>query len=234
VAVLKQKYPNVKALRDCTLEMLESVHGQLSPVVYRRAHHGISEDVRTLEAVRALEKGDFVTVGARMTESHASLRDDYEVSCEELDFLVAEALKEPGVLGSRMTGGGFGGCTVTLVEKSAVPALVQHLKTEYKQKMNTDCDCYEAVPSAGAGVIDLKSGEQKVITVPAPTATTAASILSTVSPTSTAAPSSSSTATPKSSASAAESALNAWSFPVFTVGIVVGVSLTYAFRRFSK
>jgi galactokinase len=141
--------------------MLEAVKGSLSPVVYKRAHHGITEDARTLDAVKALERGDFVTVGKRMNESHDSLRDDYEVSCDELDFLVAEARRVPGVLGSRMTGGGFGGCTVTLVERGAVENLIRHLKAEYKEKLGKDCDCYESVPSPGAGVIDLATGQPK-------------------------------------------------------------------------
>ncbi len=153
-APLQAKHPTVKALRDCTIEMLDSAlpsHG----VVYNRARHGITEDVRTLGAVKALAEGDFATVGRLMTASHVSLRDDYEVSCAELDVLVAAALEVPGVYGSRMTGGGFGGCTVTLVERKAVDQLVAHLKKAYQERCNRGCECYVAAPAEGSGVLDM-------------------------------------------------------------------------------
>jgi galactokinase len=124
----------------------------LSEVAYRRAHHCITEDIRTLTAVEALKKGDYVTVGKNMTESHLSLQWDFEVSCDELDTLVTEALNVDGVYGSRMTGGGFGGCTVTLVRADRAKALIQHLKRVYPS-----CECYEVQPSAGAGILDLRS-----------------------------------------------------------------------------
>ena len=90
-----------------------------------------------------------------MTQSHASLSADFEVSCAELDLLVELALQVPGVYGSRMTGGGFGGCTVTLVKKSALATLRAHIQSHYKKQTTLDCEFYETVPSAGAGVIDL-------------------------------------------------------------------------------
>ena len=151
------KHHAVKALRDATMVMLEDVKGQMSTTVYNRAKHCITEDIRTLSAVEALATGDFVQLGKLMTASHESLRDDYEVSCVELDSLVASALKYEGVYGSRMTGGGFGGCTVTLVEKSKVSGLIKHLKQEYQRNYGKDCECYAAAPAAGAGVSDLKA-----------------------------------------------------------------------------
>jgi galactokinase len=93
VAAIKMKYPIVEALRDANLDMLDSVQEELSDVVYRRAKHVIGEDIRTQSAVAALKKGDYVTVGQLMTASHYSLKDDYEVSCDELDFLVEVANK---------------------------------------------------------------------------------------------------------------------------------------------
>lgn len=121
VSMLQMKYPHVTALRDCPwMEMLDAVKGQMSDVIYNRARHCVTEDQRTLSAIEALAAGDFERLGKLMTESHISLRDDYEVSCKELDFLVDSALEVEGVYGSRMTGGGFGGCTVTLVEKSEI------------------------------------------------------------------------------------------------------------------
>ena len=93
VAAIKMKYPIVEALRDANLDMLDSVQEELSDVVYRRAKHVIGEDIRTQSAVAALKKGDYVTVGQLMTASHYSLKDDYEVSCDELDCLVEVANK---------------------------------------------------------------------------------------------------------------------------------------------
>lgn len=105
VDALKVKFPEIKALRDATMEKLDSIKSEISDTVYRRARHVITEDVRTLTAVEALKRGDFVTVGQKMSESHDSLQFDFEVSCHELDVLKELALQVPGVYGSRMTGG---------------------------------------------------------------------------------------------------------------------------------
>lgn len=155
VAVLKSRHPNVKSLRDANLQQLEDSKSSMSEVVYRRARHVIGEDKRTLSTVESLKAKDYATVGKNMTASHNSLRDDYEVSCVELDALVEIALKVPGVYGSRMTGGGFGGCTVTLVGASAVDSLIAKLQEEYDARFHHKCICYVAFPSAGAGLADL-------------------------------------------------------------------------------
>lgn len=160
VAVLKSHYPEVKALRDADLSMLEHVKHELSDLSYRRARHVIGENQRTVDTVEALRRKDYKAVGELMTQSHNSLRDDFEVSCEELDCLVRNALTVPGVYGSRMTGGGFGGCTVTLVERHAAKNLEQVLHDNYWQQYKKHCDCYEAVPSAGAGVLALKERQE--------------------------------------------------------------------------
>jgi galactokinase len=157
VAIFQTKYPQVKALRDATPDMLEAVKHSMSEVVYRRARHCILEDKRTLDAVSALKGGDFETVGRLMTESHTSLQYEYEVSCPELDLLVQIANQVPGVYGSRMTGGGFGGCTVTLVARSSVAHLKHELEENYHKQMNLRCVCYEAKPSKGAGMLDLEA-----------------------------------------------------------------------------
>ena len=159
VEILKKENPtkNITALRDVNIEMLEAAKQQMPTIVYRRARHCIGEDRRTLATVDALALGDFDSVGKHMLQSHVSLKEDYEVSCSELDLLVELAMEVDGVYGSRMTGGGFGGCTVTLVKKSAVPTLREFLKENYRQKTGKDCDCYEAVPSAGAQIIDMST-----------------------------------------------------------------------------
>ena len=106
---------------------------------------------RTTAAADSLEKGDYETMGKLMVASHESLRDDFEVSCAELDLLVSAALEVPGVFGSRMTGGGFGGCTVTLLRQSAVDAVVENINKKYTGSPTF----YLASPAAGASPLQL-------------------------------------------------------------------------------
>lgn len=118
---------SVRALRDVSAEMFAAHEDELSPLVRRRCRHVVAENKRTLDATTALKKGNLDDFGRLMVASHESLRDDFEVSCKELDLLVKIATNTPGVLGSRMTGAGFGGCTVSLVHDSAVPTLTENL-----------------------------------------------------------------------------------------------------------
>lgn len=130
---MKQKFPdhNVTHLRDCNMEMLEAVKSEIDEDTYKRAKHAIEEDVRTLEAKKCLESGDLERCGQLMYESHASLRDLFQVSIPEIDALVEIAKSVDGVYGSRITGGGFGGCTVTLVKKSSVETLFRAVHEQY-------------------------------------------------------------------------------------------------------
>ena len=199
VAALQQLFPQIRSLRDATLEQLSEVcsiygysyksavgsavlkrsgsrqtfsrssstsslynsslqqqeavdPGSLSEFAYRRAYHCITENIRTLQAVDALKTGDYVTLGKLMTASHYSLQYDFDVSCSELNMLVQAALKMDGVYGSRMTGGGFGGCTITLVRPDMATDLMQYFTHIYPL-----CDCYVARPSAGAGLLNLET-----------------------------------------------------------------------------
>ena len=111
------------------------------------------ENQRTIKAVDALKNGDLNTFGVLMKESHLSLRDDYEVSCEELDILAEEAWKTDGVIGSRMTGGGFGGCTVSIVKEAAVEEFKKKIADAYREKTGIDCEFYIADAADGAGRI---------------------------------------------------------------------------------
>src|SRR5947207_3435825 len=120
VRILSRSLPNVRALRDVAIEQLEQHRAELSELVYRRCRHVVAENVRVQAAAAALERRDLREFGRLMGESHRSLRDDYEVSCEELDLMVDLANKQAGVYGARMTGGGFGGCTINIVESAAV------------------------------------------------------------------------------------------------------------------
>jgi galactokinase len=122
-------------LRDVSSEGL--ARATLPEVIHRRCRHVVSEIERTLRAAAALEAGRLDEVGALMLESHASLRDDYEVSCAELDAAVAVAVAEPGVYGARMTGGGFGGCTVTLLERNAVDRVAGAIQRHFAQRFES-------------------------------------------------------------------------------------------------
>lgn len=118
-------------------------------VILRRARHAVYENNRARTAVEALKAGDIETFGSLMNASHVSLRDDFEVSCPELDILAEEAWKIPGVLGSRMTGGGFGGCTVSIVKDEAIPAFQETIGRIYKEKVGYPCSFY--IVSIGDG-----------------------------------------------------------------------------------
>ena len=132
----RQYDQSVSALRDVSSKMFETYGNELSPAVRRRCKHVVSENQRVLDAVVALNTGELRDFGKLMSESHQSLRDDFEVSCPELDLLVKLALNTDGVLGSRMTGAGFGGCTVSLVHKDAVKTLEDRLNTDYTARFN--------------------------------------------------------------------------------------------------
>jgi galactokinase len=153
VRLLAEHLPQVRALRDVTLADLEKYGSGLPPVVYRRCRHVVSENGRVLEAVRALGAGDLATVGALMAESHRSLRDDYEVSCVELDLLVDLAAQTEGVYGARMTGGGFGGCTINLVRSESVDAFRQTVARGYQERTGGAPEIY--VTGAAEGVTEL-------------------------------------------------------------------------------
>ncbi|GLE03471.1 hypothetical protein PINS_up012373 [Pythium insidiosum] len=131
VAALQTRFPGVTHLRDATLEQLDSVADALESVVFRRARHVISENARTTQAMALITAHQYEKAGALMYASHASLRDDYEVSTPQLDELVERARAVPGVFGARMTGGGFGGCIVALVPRAVAPALLQALDAAY-------------------------------------------------------------------------------------------------------
>ena len=147
---LARLLPGIKALRDVTLEQLEQYGWVLSDVVYRRCRHVITENARVLSAASALDQGDLSSFGQRMEESHRSLRDDYEVSCEELDLMVELAREIEGVYGARMTGGGFGGCTVNLVVVEAVEDFRQRVEYGYEAKTNLKPEIYICNATNGA------------------------------------------------------------------------------------
>jgi galactokinase len=141
--------PGIQALRDVELEEFDHYAGALPSVVRRRCNHVIAENARTIAAVEALERHDLVEFGKLMYASHQSLRDDYEVSSRELDLLVAIASRCDGVFGARMTGGGFGGCTVNLVASRYVEQFITTISREYEKQTGLRPDCYDCRASAG-------------------------------------------------------------------------------------
>ncbi|KAL8578288.1 hypothetical protein ACOMHN_005679 [Nucella lapillus] len=146
-----------KSLREALEEDLEACKDKLDAETYRRVRHVITEIKRTDDAAAALERNDYTLFGKLMVDSHESLRDDYEVSCKELDLLVEAAMEmkgEGGVYGSRMTGGGFGGCTVTLLHKDAIDKVIENVKNRYKASKNT-ATFYVVAPSEGARPLNL-------------------------------------------------------------------------------
>lgn len=131
---LQTHRPEISTLRDATLNDLQICRERMNPVVYRRCLHVITENQRVLQSVEALEVGDWSRFGRLMNASHDSLRDDYEVSCVEIDLLVKLARGQSGVLGSRITGGGFGGCTVNLVAKDDVEDFTTKIGLAYREQ----------------------------------------------------------------------------------------------------
>jgi galactokinase len=140
----------VQSLRDVTPADLESARSALSDILYRRARHVVSENHRVLEAVKVLGAGDLERFGELMNASHESLRDDYEVSSKELDVLVEVARKQPGVLGARMTGAGFGGCTVNLVRQEAAEDFAEAVCRGYHDALGLRAETYICKASQGA------------------------------------------------------------------------------------
>jgi len=155
VRLLKPTLGPIKALRDVMPEALEANRKLLPDLIYRRCRHIVTENARVLEAERALIADDFAACGAAMNASHASMRDDFEITCPEVDFLAELAQATPGVFGSRMTGGGFGGCTVSLVEASAVKRVSQILVDGYRVGCGRDAEVFDCSPSDGAGLLPL-------------------------------------------------------------------------------
>ncbi len=140
----------VSSLRDATMAQMEAT--PMPNVVMRRARHIISENARVQLFVNASARGDLDRMGQLFYESHVSMRHDYEITCEEVDFLVQSAKGIDGVYGARMTGGGFGGCTVNLLRPDAVDRFRQEIATRYQERFGIDPAIIFCVPSAGAGL----------------------------------------------------------------------------------
>ena len=153
VKLIRARHPEVASLRDVSTELFTEVEALLPPVVRKRARHVVTEDARVEQFVEAGAAGDTARMGKLMVDSHRSLQHDYEVSCAELDFLVDTALRIEGVIGSRMTGGGFGGCTVTMLHRSQVDSFRTRIAAAYGDSFGVEPAVYVCSPSAGAGEV---------------------------------------------------------------------------------
>ncbi len=153
VRLLQKRLPAIKALRDVTADDLETYKNDLPEMTYRRCRHVVSEDTRVMQSIVALKGRHPAQFGKLMNVSHDSLRDDFQVSRAELDTLVTIARSTQGCLGSRLTGAGFGGCTVSLVQNKAVDSFVQHVREEYAKATALTPEIYVSRAAAGAGLL---------------------------------------------------------------------------------
>ena len=149
---LSKRLPGVRALRDVTLAELEREGQGLPPTVFKRARHVVTENQRVVESVDALKRGDLATFGRLLNESHDSLKNDYAVSCAELDLLVAAQQSFPDVLGARLTGAGFGGCTVSIVKSDTITDFIEIVSQRYDEAFSRTPKIFVSEATKGARV----------------------------------------------------------------------------------
>ena len=150
VAVVARHVDGVASLRDVTPQMLEAYRDEMDEVAYRRCHYILTENQRVLDGCQALKQGDYQEFGQKLFESHEGQRHEFEISCPELDFLAEKARNFDGVLGARMTGGGFGGCTINIVQEAAYERFVSELSAGYQKAFGLAPRVIDVVISAGA------------------------------------------------------------------------------------
>lgn len=143
LALIKQYFPEVRTFRDCTEKMVLNLEETLGPIVFKRCHFVVKEIQRVLDAAKALTDSDFKKLGQLMSEAHEGLSKEYEVSCEEIDFLVDAVQHEKSVLGARMMGGGFGGCSINLVEKGSENELIERISQKYRTAFGIELKPYK-------------------------------------------------------------------------------------------
>lgn len=161
VELLSQYDDSIRSLRDVPHALLEEHRDEMEPVIYNRCRYILEENRRVQEACDDLSEGDIGSFGQKMFASHDGLRDLYEVSCEELDILIDEARRIDGVSGARMMGGGFGGCTINLVEKSALDSFYQIIRPRYRKRTGKTIEIYRTRIAGGTGIIDRAGGEKE-------------------------------------------------------------------------
>jgi len=155
--LIRAQFPDVRSLRDVDSERLEQSAARLPELIRRRCQHVVGENERTLLATQALARGDLKQVGELFLRSHRSLRDDYDVSCAELDAAVDAAAAEPGVYGARVTGGGFGGCTITLLEENAIERVSAAIFARFKRQFSVEPEFFVSKACGGVREHDTQS-----------------------------------------------------------------------------
>ena len=153
VAWVKEHHPEVNSLRDVNMDMLHKYVQPKDEVIYRRCKYVVEEKERLLSGCEDLKRGDLKSLGKKMFETHDGLSKEYEVSCEELDFLVDAVRNNPDVVGARMMGGGFGGCTINIVKEEAIDGLIDQLEESYRAKMGKDLSAYIAQVENGTSLL---------------------------------------------------------------------------------
>ena len=153
VRAVKHRFPHVTHLRDVSSAMIREFDGKMKPDIYRRCRYIVEENERVLRAATALEQNDLSTFGSLLNSSHEGLRNDYEVSCAELDFLVDAVKGSPQVYGARMMGGGFGGCTINLIENNEIGRLSAQVAEKYRGRFHVDLKTYVTEISSGTHVV---------------------------------------------------------------------------------
>lgn len=156
LAIIKENFPAVKTFRNCTENMVLELREKLGETIFNRCHFVVKEIQRVQDAVTALENSDFGKLGKLMTQTHQGLSKEYEVSCEEIDFLVDAVQNEKSVLGARMMGGGFGGCSINLVEKGAENELIARISENYRNAFGIELNAYKVKISKGTMLYNPK------------------------------------------------------------------------------
>jgi galactokinase len=157
MTIIKNNFPEVKSFRDCTKEQLLILQESLGLILYKRCHFVVSEIQRVRDAVEALETSDYKKLGQLMYATHDGLSKEYEVSCPELDFLVTSVRNDVKVIGARMMGGGFGGCSINLVEKGSEDKLIARVSDAYRNAYGIELSAYKIKISKGTTKVEIKS-----------------------------------------------------------------------------
>jgi galactokinase len=155
VDIMKHRFPRIASLRDVSVSMLQECRNDVEPVIYRRCKYVVEENERLLKACTELEKGNLKMFGSYMNQTHDGLSHDYEVSCKELDFLADAVHDITQVYGARMMGGGFGGCTINLIEQHTTTEIISHVTEKYKKEFQTDLKTYISSIDSGTRVITI-------------------------------------------------------------------------------
>jgi galactokinase len=156
LSIIKQHFPEVKTFRNCTATMVLQLQEQLGEILFKRCYFVVNEIQRVQDAVGALEQFDFDKLGKLMSATHEGLSKEYEVSCDEIDFLVNAVQNEKSVLGARMMGGGFGGCSINLVEKGSENELIARISEDYKNTFGIELNAYKVKISKGTMLYNPK------------------------------------------------------------------------------